>query len=758
MNTPPFHHAKRDIQIFAFLLGFLSLISQVILLRELSVVFYGNEISYAIILASWLFWIAVGSQAASVLLKYFHQTQRILNTVFMILSILLPILITACRIVRSILQIQSGEMLSIAFMSGIAFVILAPLTLLLGASFPLMCRLGEENTPFGKETVSSGQIYLWESVGAVFGGLLLNFILLPNFTAFEITAITLFVILCRTALSVKNKKTRIFWGGLPVVLFLVVILSGSVERYDRWTRQKQFAPLAVVTSQDSIYGNITLTRTADSYSLFENGLLSYSTKDDFSSEENVHYALLSHPHPKRILLIGGGAGGSLKEILKYGDVKIDYVELDPKVIAVSFHYLPAPYVKAIRDPRVRVIYTDGRLFVKRNTAHYDIVLVNLSDPTTALINRYYTLEFFKEVRKILNPGGILSFGVTSSENYYSEELKEFLRSIHSTLDQVFRDSKVLPGDRNIFLASNQPHILTYDSRILIERLKERKISTQFVREYYIPYRLSEERIAGLKNIFKKDGPVNTDLKPVVYLFDTVLWSTHFNQTFKKAFGALRNLTLFHLEIMMGALWILIVILQKKNPKLSLGFSIAVTGFWGIIFQVMIILTFQSLYGYAYERIGLIMASFMLGLALGSLWARKLIKHCETHLLPIYRKTQAALCVFTFLLPVVFEIFSRMSTGDISPDVLTYGFLILPVIAGLFGGLQYPIGTFLCHRQSSAASEEWKTAGNFYALDVFGASFGALLTGAILIPLLGINAVAVFCGLLNTAVLGLLFLL
>ncbi len=157
------------------------------------------------------------------------------------------------------------------------------------------------------------------------------------------------------------------------------------------------------------------------------------------------------------------------------------MELDPKVIEVSKAYLPGEYLLPLEDERVRVRYADARWLVKRiswekkERALYDVVVINLSDPYTAMINRYYTLEFFREANAILNAGGILALKVSSSENYLNEEARAFLRSVHTTLKEVFPDVKSIPGDTNIFLACNREGILTQDFQILLKRLKERRI-------------------------------------------------------------------------------------------------------------------------------------------------------------------------------------------------------------------------------------------------------------------------------------------
>ncbi|GAI05194.1 unnamed protein product, partial [marine sediment metagenome] len=130
-----------------------------------------------------------------------------------------------------------------------------------------------------------------------------------------------------------------------------------------------------------------------------------------------------------MLLIGGGAGEIMKEILKYPVESVDYVELDPSIISFAKKFLRDESFYRLNDPRVNVINEDGRYFVKNTENRYDVVIINLPNPYTAQINRFYTEEFFKEVRKILAEGAIVGFSVTSSENYLSKEQSLFLKSL-----------------------------------------------------------------------------------------------------------------------------------------------------------------------------------------------------------------------------------------------------------------------------------------------------------------------------------------
>ncbi|MDP6686059.1 MAG: hypothetical protein QGI05_03805, partial [Candidatus Omnitrophota bacterium] len=296
---------------------------------------------------------------------------------------------------------------------------------------------------------------------------------------------------------------------------------------ERHTRALQFKPFELVESIDSIYGNLSVTKTGKEYSFYENGLLVFTSGDLLTSEESVHYALLEHPDPQNILLIGGGMGGALKEILKHPVQTVDYVELDPLIIKLAEKYIPPP-----QDPRLNIAHMDGRLFVKSLTPSkkYDVIILNLPDPYNAMLNRFYSSEFFGEVNNILEDGGVFSFSLSSSENYINPEQAYYLTSIYNTLKEEFSEAIIFPGDTAIFFASNKSDLLTYEASALISRLNERTVATKFVREYYMPFKLTPLRIKYIKDSIQQSSAakINQDFKPIGYFYHTALWLSLFH--------------------------------------------------------------------------------------------------------------------------------------------------------------------------------------------------------------------------------------
>ncbi|MCK5381331.1 MAG: hypothetical protein KAJ81_07655, partial [Candidatus Latescibacteria bacterium] len=386
----------------------------------------------------------------------------------------------------------------------------------------------------------------------------------------------------------------------------------------------------LVHAQNTVYGNIAVTRRLDQVSFFGNGLLMFTFPDYLYAEESVHFALLEHPDPRRVLLIGGGIGGGLEQALLHPSIQhVDYVELDPKVIELGRHYLPPGQAALLDDPRVSVHTMDGRRFVQTAQRGYDVVLIVLPAPFTIQLNRFYTLEFYRRVRKILNEGGVFSFGVVSSENYIGDELSDFLSSMYATLHQVFPDIVVVPGDTNHFIACVKAGLLTRDPSVLIHRLEARRMDLKYLNAYYLPYRMSFERQQYLRSrLSTAEGRpslpvrINRDFEPIGYYYDMVLWSTYFSPIFRKCFRFAAHLDLRWIALFcLGMLIVFVGVAWLRGRKVplyrsSILLTVIVVGFSELAMEVIAILGFQAAYGHVYRQIGLIVASYMIGLAIG----------------------------------------------------------------------------------------------------------------------------------------------
>ncbi len=741
-------------------LGLTSVTAQILLMRELVVVFYGNELSLGIMLGSWLFWVGIGSLAAGKLLPrlaVFGKT----NTLALLqagLGILCVITLLGVRLLPALLQRgTAGEIVGYLPIAVSSFLLLAPVCLLAGFLFAAFCHSWDDG---GAASITS--VYLFEGLGAATGGILFSFLLVRYFEPVHVALLLLIINLAAAASLLALRRAPALLTGAFSVLALALAALAPLKLGPQLTQQSLrwlWRGLHIVDSRDSAYGNVAFIEDGEQKSLYENGLLMFSYPDRLAAEESVHFALLSHPVPKRVLLIGGGAGGSLGEVLKHPVEHVDYLELDPLIITMVRAHFPAEARKALSDARVSVHNIDGRLFLSQTSRRYDVILIDLPDPYTAQLNRFYTLEFFRLCKQRLAVGGILSFRISSSEDYFSPELRQFLGCINTTLRAVFPDVAVVPGDTNIFLASSSPRQLTVDADWFIERLAQRGIKDKllFIREYYLPFRLSQERLQTLSAALSVTGAeVNTDLTPVCFYYDAVLWSKQFKDYSSRILSTLSRISPGAVFAGVGFLVAIGVLFAAFSPRKwgprSLLFAVGATGFTQITVEVVALLGFQVMQGYVYQKIALIVAACMLGLSLGSaIMGRKLASSGATPLMLLVIQALVFLCPLLLLAALLLMSGGKNEFLNASQaDVI---FPLMALLTGIVGGMQFPLANALWLQEMPGVA---RAAGLTYGTDLFGSCLGALFVTTILIPLYGVPFACVIAAALGLS--SVLFLL
>ena len=156
----------------------------------------------------------------------------------------------------------------------------------------------------------------------------------------------------------------------------------------------------------------------------------------------VHVPLLSHPRPENVLVIGGGDGGTLREVGKHPTVRrMDICEIDGQVIEASRRFLPG-LACSFDDPRVRVHLDDGAKFAARAEGQYDVIIVDSSDPVGPA-RVLYKSPFYRDMKKALRPGGVI---VTQAESFYLFEdlIRDLFAFITDLFDQAYYYNTLVP--------------------------------------------------------------------------------------------------------------------------------------------------------------------------------------------------------------------------------------------------------------------------------------------------------------------------
>jgi spermidine synthase len=605
-----------------------------------------------------------------------------------------------------------------------------------------------------------GTVYVYEALGSLAAGLLHAFYFVTELRVFPMFLLTatgssvLILAACAGAARAKGRGPRLLWSPSLLLLGAVLIaLTGAHRSLEDWTagnRWRSFAgDLELVESRDSRYQNIALARQPGQFDLYLNGFYAESFPDPYANALFAHFVMSEHPDPESVLVLGSGITGLLHEILLHRPVRLDYVELDGALLSLVSRHLPEETTRTVASPAVRIVPGDGRHFVKlcpraEPLRRYDMVIVNVPEPSNAMLNRYYTREFYSEVSRILAPGGVIVTGLPFTENYVREEVLAYGKSVFRSLSDVFEAVVISPGNRILFFASDSAGMVTEDASVLASRYEERGITSAHFSRDHFSMLLLPERVAFVRDAFsgRAEVPVNTDMHPVSYYYGLRLWDRFSGGHLAFLLDALGKVKAWMAGAALAVLFLVRAgfhrLTRESRAQLrsfSILFSIFTTGFAGISLSILLMISFQAAAGYLYGYIGLLVALFMLGLAAGGQCTRREARGRGGENLMML--LEAVSLVFPLLLVIVVS-FLIEGTG-LPPAFSEAAFSVLMFLSGMYAGAEFPLSSALYIEGTGRLG---RGAGVIDALDHGGAFLGAFLAGVILLPLAGVAATLV----------------
>jgi len=723
----------RSLFVFAILIiGLSGIVAQVILLRELLVSFYGNELTLGVILANWIILEAFGVFIIGKFIDKVKDKTSVFVILQIIFSLALPLCVYLSRTVKSILGIPFGEGIGLIQIFYSSLLVMLAVSFCHGALFSCGCKI---YSSYAKENASSiGKIYAWETFGTLIGGVVLTYFFIPYLNSFQVAFIV----------SVANLIICLFFfGGISKTLkyfTLVLILSlaylgssGTLNKINHLAIEQQWGKQDVLDYRNSVYGNIAVIQKEEQRTFYYNGLPIITTPypDITFVQEFGNFPLLSHPNPRGILVISSGAGGLINEILKHPVTKIDYAELDPMIIKMLKRYPASLTQRELGDKRVHIINKDGRSFLKHSADKYDVILIGLSKPADLLTNRVFTQEFFVLCRNRLSSEGILAFYLPGSLTYLSVQLRDLNACVSNGLKDTYAYVRIIPGDYNIYLASAAAGIMKINPDLITQRLKQENINPGILVPNYLNYRLDKRWLEWFRgSSIGATKKINRDFMPFAVYQMLILWNKQFSLGFANILQGLEDLSPgFILGLIIALTFALFLIFHCKKAliKLSIAYSIATTGFFAMLINLILIFSFQVIYGYLYHKIGLLISIFMAGTALGGIFMARIQDRVKNGF-PLFIKLEAAIILFSYFLATVI---SRLSG---SVNFLSFVFIALFFISGLLMGLEFPLATKIYLRDSG---EVGFTSGLLYFSDLIGGWIAGILGGVLFLPVLGL---------------------
>ncbi|MFG6116616.1 polyamine aminopropyltransferase [Halobacillus sp. MO56] len=308
---------------------------------------------------------------------------------------------------------------------------------LTGLELPLLIRKANE---IGVElNRSTARVLFSDYAGGLIGGLLFVFLLRPQLgmvkSAFFVGLINLSVALVVLYLfrkEIAKLKVHILSGAIIALLLLAGLFFGEEMAFS--FEQKLYKD-PIIFNENSAYQKIVLTKEQGDTRLYLDGSLQFSSSDEYRYHETlVHPPLSKAEDVKNVLVLGGGDGLAIRELLKYKQLKeITLVDLDPAVteLANTNYHLLQLNEGALKDEKVTVYNEDAFEFLEKNDEFYDVIIIDLPDPNNESLNKLYTREFYSLIRNHLRPGGAAMIQATSPV---------FATEVYWTIDETIRST------------------------------------------------------------------------------------------------------------------------------------------------------------------------------------------------------------------------------------------------------------------------------------------------------------------------------
>ncbi len=686
------YEGKSEIACNLFLVGFISSAFQLLLIREMMNISGGFELITGTFLGSWLIGSALGALLAG---RSALTDLRKLNLTFSLsplISLLLLILLTR-------LLLNPGETPSFLVTIIFTFVVLAPFCLVSGFTFVRLIAYARTTKGYvpGKSfsIETSGGIMAGLAVTVLGAGILNTYQMIFLVVLSGISGFTIFY-------SAGNKRTKIAIKIATVIVASVIITCNP----DIPFRQLLLRGIKVTGTHDTPYGNITEGVYSGESSLYYNQRLHKYNDDLIEREENIHYAMLQSNNPERVLLISGSPDSHIPELVKYPVKEIVYLERDPGLI--RYESIPG----SISSARITIKNDDAFRYIRKNDENFDVIIMLLPPPSSLLLNRYYTTEFFGEVKNRLNDGGVFMCSPEVNPNYFNQESVNLFSSIYNSMSDEFRYIIPVAGNKLYFVASDTPVSTSFCKLTTQKNINNTYVSPDFLDDDLVSAR--SEEIASL--IDKNIRP-NTLARPVACFYF-------------QSFSISRNIDQKSVAIvLLVILFALPVIIVKRAYMIMYSSALALAGL-----EIIILLILQATIGNMYQMTGLVIAGLMTGLAAGSG-----LKTGFLNTITIRNKT-IILFLFYLIAGLTINYIIDLNGSFIIVSII----LVLSFIPALITGSIF--------RSLTQGGDDSGNTHSVYSADLAGSALGFILVSGLLIPVFGLKISLLFLALFIFAAL------
>ena len=681
-------------------LGFATSVAQAVLLREGMAALGGSELAWGAVLALWLWGMGIGAWAG---------TRRGGRGFAVVAPGLVPVLTAAGVVLMRAAPALTGTVTGEAATTwrGLwvwAVAVIVP-AVVGGWSFPVAAAALSGAS-------GAAKAYALESGGAMAGGLVFTFLL-----AQQGSATALCVAAGISLAAWLATRGRPWLAVLPLAAGVIVAAPGDrILARAGWRWSGRAGELAAW--RETRQQRLEFSAGAPA-ALYADGRLLASFPDPYRAAPRAHLALLLHPNPTRVLLLGGTADGSVPAMLREPDIRLTVVEEDATLADLLPLWFGVPLATALADPRVTLVASDPLRAVRRGGTWDEIVLLD-GDPTTLRHDRTRTVEFFRACAGALKKDGVLVVRVGVGDTYLGGVGGRLLAITTATLREAFPRVIAVPGEEVLLVAGREGASLSADPTVLAERWRRRgAVDPEFGPEM-IPLLVDAGRAATLEAFLaERPAPVNRARHPRAVLLAAALHEARGTPPLLAVARALESGSTVPLLVCLAA--VLTVLLVRGTRGASLGVeAAAVVGFASMAWWLLLLAGWQATMGSVYAEVGALSAAFMAGLVGGSVVARRR-SSAEGGFLPAVLVAGSGVSLLIAVgVPLAWP------RATIVPLLL---------LAGSLTGAAFPAVASLAGR-----GETRRGAGRGFAADEAGAGVAALAVGLLVLPWAGMAAV------------------
>jgi len=758
-------NGARGLVIFSF--GLFTIAGQSLLFREFITTFEGNDISVGIFFGSWFLWVGLGATLVYRVKAIGEMMLKHIELVFLsyvpVFALQLILIVQA----RRLAGIESYALWSVRGIVLWSVVINSPVSVITGLLFPSACRWIQGSGG------AVSRVYIIEAAGSFVGGIGATILLGLGASAGRIFLV-LALIICVSVFAVRaaavfahRSKARITACALSFAAALGVCacLASGVDR--GLMRRVQAAKWRDLLGQDTLIGSFQTPQAEYLYGTYQDqwvavreGSVCEALPDESTAGQTAAISLCQNPGAESVLVVGSGLG-LCRQMLRLPQIKdVTWAHPDTEYARLINDFIP-PELR-INDSRFNVAASDVRTILAGKKQCYDIVILNLPDATSSVLNRYYTLEFYAQIKESLRPGGILAVRASGGENIMGTELINLGASIRLTLTKVFAHLLLTPGEETWFIASDGEN-LTGNPATLRDRFAGIEgagavFSADALLSIYLPDRAD----AALECYSNADLPerllINRDARPLTYLYGLLLTAKQSGAPLSRFVKllSLTGLLAFLIPILvfvaLRGLYILTTPTGPAKSGFDSSFLVFSAGWVGIGTVIVLMYLYQTYFGSLYLHVGIISSLFMAGLTIGAALVNRLLRAAafgrdgkgpvlEGLLLAIVAVHISVIGAIAFMPgerwgPSQDAADASRQSAHAPPGRQGPLFAGAFVLCGLCAGCYFPVAA---RRLADCGFEAGQAGGKLGAADHLGASAGGVLTSLALVPVLGTKA-------------------